>query len=245
MGESGIIPPKVKCHQNVILYFIRLNSMPTGSVVKNVFLEQKRLHDLGFKNWYSKVMLLAQSYRIDLQNVEYNESTKKAIKTNIRNAFIQTWKSNLQSLTTNSSLRTYRTYKNNFEPEPYLSLINKPKYLTAFARFRAGSHTLEIERGRYNNPRTPIEERLCVNCSHIEDEKHFLTQCISYSNERSKLYEKIAKLYPVFMNFCDDEKFIFLMKNTNAQILSWTSKFIHDSMLQRSVQHILPVHSSS
>ena len=27
----------------------------------------------------------------------------------------------------------------------------------SFSRFRAGSHTLEIERGRYNNPRTPMK----------------------------------------------------------------------------------------
>ena len=104
---------------------------------------------------------------------------------------------------------------------------------------------LEIERGRYTNPRTPIEERVCVSCSHIEDEKHFLTICVSYCNERIKLYEKICKVHPRFTSMSDDEKFLFMMTNTNPQILTWTSKFIHDAMVQRSTQHNLPVHISS
>ena len=240
MGESGIIPPKIKCHQNIILYFIRLNSMPFGSVVKNVFLELKRMHGLGFKNWYSKVLMIAKNYKIDIVNANYSNNVKIAVKNDIKNVFIETWKSKLQSLTSNSSLRTYRIFKNNFEVEPYLTLIKKTKYLTAFARFRAGSHTLEIERGRYTNPRTPIEERLCASCNTIEDEKHFLIKCKMYSNERDSFYRKIYELYPLFSNMCDDEKFIYLMKNTNAQILSWTGKFIHDSMFQRSICHILP-----
>ena len=156
MGESGIIPPKVKCHENVIMYFCRLNSLPIGSVLKNVFLELKRLHDMGFENWYSRVLLLAKNYKIDVMNIKFNESSKNMIKTNIRNVFIQNWISKLQNLTTNPSLRTYCLFKKNFEAESYLQLINKPQYLSAFARFRAGSHTLEIERGRYTNPRTPI-----------------------------------------------------------------------------------------
>ena len=238
IGEAGIIPPKIKCHQNVILYFIRLNSLPIGSVLKNVFLELKRLHDLGFSNWYSKVLKLARDYNIDPLNIEYSESAKRMIKSKLRNAFIETWKSNLQNLTAHSSLRTYSVFKSNFEPEPYLSLIKKPKYLTALARFRAGSHTLEIERGRYTNPRTPIENRLCATCSEIEDEKHFLIKCKFISTERVKLFEKIYKLYPNFENSCDDEKCIFLMTNNNAQILSWTGKFIHDAMHLRSIDRI-------
>ena len=100
-------------------------------------------------------------------------------------------------------------FKNDFELEPYLHLINKARYLTAFARFRTGSHTLEIERGRYTNPRTPIENRLCSTCSEIEDEMHFLTKCKLFSTERVKLYEKIYKLYPDFQTYCNSEQFIF------------------------------------
>ena len=235
MGESGMIPPKVKCHENVILYFIRLNSLPNGSVVKHVFLEQKRLHSLGFNTWYSKVLGIAKHYDLDPLIFEYNENTKKTIKTNIRNVFIQSWKSNLQSLTANSSLRTYRIIKSDFRHEPYLSLIKKSKYLIAFARFRAGSHTLEIERGRYTNPRTPVEKRLCITCGEVEDEKHFLINCKLYHIDRIKLYENICNLDPHFLNMRDEEKFTHLMKNDNSQILTWTGKFIHDQMYQRSV----------
>ena len=238
MGETGIIPPEVKCHQSVMLYFIRLNSLPTGSVVKNVFLELERLHDNGFSNWYTSVLELAKSYKIDLTNYNFSESTKRTIKTIVKQSFIQSWKCDLSNITANPSLRTYSTFKNEFKPEPFLSLIKKPKYVTAFSRFRAGSHTLEVERGRYTNPRTPLHERLCNTCSEIEDEKHFLISCKLYQDERITLFDKICKLYPLFSLLNDQQKFVYLMSNIEEQLLTWVAKFIHDSMHKRAVCHL-------
>ena len=190
MGESGIIPPKVKCHQNVILYFIRLNSLPNGSVVKNVFIELQRLHNLGLRNWYSKVLELADKYNIDPLQFHYSDNIKRLIKTIIADSFVQSWRSDLINIERNPVLRTYCTFKNDFNPEPYLSSIKKTKYLIAFSKFRAGSHVLEVERGRYTNPRTPLEQRLCSACSEIEDEKHFLITCVIYADARRNLFEK-------------------------------------------------------
>ena len=108
--------------------------------------------------------------------------------------------------------------------------------MIAFTRFRSGSHTLEIERGRYTNPKTLFEERLCLTCTEIEDEKHFLTVCRLFDADRKILYSRISELQSEFMNLNNDEQFIFLMKNDKPQILSWTAKFIHDSMNQRSLK---------
>ena len=47
-----------------------------------------------------------------------------------------------------------------------------------------------IEKGRYSN--TPIAERKCQICDVIEDEYHFLDNCIKYDNIRSKLMEEIS-----------------------------------------------------
>ena len=165
MGESGMIPPNIKCHINVIIYFVRLNSMKSGPVIKNVFNELHNFHNLGFKNWYSNVLELAKQYNIDPTSLEYNMSTKKSIKSIVCASFIESWKLELQNTEKNTSLDTYKIIKSNYMKEPYLTKIKKQKYLSSFSRFRAGSHALEIERGRYTNPRIPRALRLCVNCN--------------------------------------------------------------------------------
>ena len=121
--------------------------------------------------------------------------------------------------------------------EPYLTKIKKQKYLSSFSRFRAGSHALEIERGRYTNPRTPRAQRLCVNCNKVEDEIHFLIHCKLYENQRTSLFQKINCVNPYYLDFEDKDKFIFLMTNNNPSILTWVAKFIHESMIKRSELH--------
>ena len=238
MGESGVIPPKTRCHQNAILYFIRLNSMPTGSLVKSVFLELKHLHNMGVNTWYSKVIELARYYKIDPLMFTYCDRTKLEVKTITKNIFIQKWTADLQNVALNPSLRTYNLFKKNFVTEPYLSLIKKPKYLIAFSRFRAGSHILEVERGRYTNPRTPINQRLCIICQELEDELHFLIECRIYENERTLLFNKIYAVYPFLFELDRREKFTFMMSNTNEKVLSWVGKFIYHSMKTRADYHM-------
>ena len=156
----------------------------------------------------------------------------------IKKAFIDSWKSDLHNLLENPSLCTYSLIKEDFKYEPYLKQIKKPKYLIAFSRFRNGSHILEIERGRYTNPRTPREDRLCVACKVVEDELHFLINCKLYQHERGILLAKISNLYPTFLNSKPIDKFHFLMTNGEATILTWVGKFIHDSMHKRVIYHM-------
>ena len=108
----------------------------------------------------------------------------------------------------------------------------------ALSRFRAGLHTLKVERGRYTIPRTPLHLRLCAVCQEIEDEKHFLIHCKNYELERTNLYVKIIELCPTFNQLSNHQKFIYLMKNTNEQLLTWVAKFIHDAMHQRAARHL-------
>ena len=138
----------------------------------------------------------------------------------------------------NPSLCTYNLIKEDFKYESYLTQIKKPKYLIAFSRFRNGSHILEVERGRYTNPRTPREDRLCVVCKEVEDELHFLINCKLYQEERGLLFAKVSNFYPTFLNYSPIDKFCFLMTNNEATILTWVVKCIHDSMYKRNAYHM-------
>ena len=132
----------------------------------------------------------------------------------------------------------YTLIKSEFICESYLKQIKKTKYLIAFSRFRAGSHTLEIERGRYSNPKTPRDQRLCFVCGYIEDELHFLITCKLYENERLDLFNKIININPSFNDLSPKEKFVFMMTCDIPSILTWVAQFIHNSMLKRAECHL-------
>ena len=134
-------------------------------------------------------------------------------------------------------MRTYRLLKTDFMCEPFICLIKKQKYVFALARFRAGSHSLEIERGRYTNPKTPAYLRLCSECHEVEDEIHFLITCKRYENERRHLFDSIIRIQADFEALDDQEKFVYLMRLENEQILTWIAKFIHDSMNKREIYY--------
>lgn len=56
-------------------------------------------------------------------------------------------------------------------------------------------------KGRYNN--TPLGQRICKHCidNKIEDEFHFICECILYQDDRKKFYDDIVNIIPRFCNF--------------------------------------------
>ena len=236
LGETGVLPPSILCHKNVILFYIRLNSLPAGSVLKSVFSEIKRLSSVGINsnNWCTQVCGLALSYNLDIEHMEYNKSTINLIKYSIRNKFIGDWKIKLTHLTQHPILRTYSLFKTNFECESYLENIKYYKYRIALTKFRTSSHMLEIERGRHTNPITPVNLRLCHICKVVEDEYHFLMECSIYDNDRLRLMTNIANKFPPFIDLSMYHKFVFLLSFNDPQIHTWVAKFIYNSFSLRS-----------
>ena len=92
----------------------------------------------------------------------------------------------------NPILRTYTMFKTEFGSEKYTEAISDCRYRIAMTKLRSSSHTLEVERGRYTNPKTNICERLCPVCNVIEDEIHFLANCKLYDAERTHFFGKVT-----------------------------------------------------
>ena len=57
------------------------------------------------------------------------------------------------------------------------------------ARFRLGSHFLEIEKGLHCVPKVPWKNRICKRCasSKVDDALHLLQECSHFNNERQNL----------------------------------------------------------
>ena len=89
-----------------------------------------------------------------------------------------------------SHLENLYSIWNSAQVEPYLYLVNNPKYKIAISKLRTSSHKLEIERSLYTRPITPREKRICHQCKVVEDKFHFMLQCYIYTVERDDLLKK-------------------------------------------------------
>ena len=125
-------------------------------------------------------------------------------------------------------LRSYRTYKNIFKFEKYLSNIYNDHERFNMTRLRTSNHRLHFETGRYTTPKTPINERVCKNCDtgQVEDEKHFLLLCPKYNELRAN---HIYSCYNQnILNINDNNLvFIWLMGNEDNTVCRKIAKYIN------------------
>jgi hypothetical protein len=85
-------------------------------------------------------------------------------------------------------LRYYKDVINpNLEDENYISVFPSLKKKIIIAMIRTNSHELYSEIGRWSIPKTSWDERVCHLCDtkKVEDEKHFLLDCPTYTHIRS------------------------------------------------------------
>lgn len=229
-GELGYIPPSIKCHHRLFCYYMRLKTLPDSMLVKKAFNDMLRLHEQGFTTWVTKVHAHALVYGLDLE--AQNVSTFKIMcKNHLYTHFINTWQSKLSDTTNNPILRTYRLFKSKFQFEPYLNTIKNYQHRQGLTRLRSNSHDLEIERGRHHN--IPVSDRLCDSCNVIEDEFHFMLNCVKNERERDDLFSKINRVFPNYDTLDNISKFVYLFKSDDPQIVTWLSKYIADSLKVR------------
>ena len=231
VGESGQIPPSVSCHINAISYLHRLQNLTTNNLVNDMYMELFKLHECGFNTWVSKTLNLVQEYGINV-NMGSTTCFNRYCKSHIYNHFKISWKDEVQNIDKKTILRNYEKVKSEFGMEPYLHLIADFRYRNALTRLRTSSHTLEIERGLYTTPKTPVCDRRCRTCDATEDEMHFLMNCVEYGNMRDDFYAKVENRCVGFSSLNDNQKYSFLMTDTDPYILVWLGKFIYQFFYQ-------------
>ena len=70
------------------------------------------------------------------------------LKDKLFSQYVQVVNTKLAALSTDSKLRTYKSFKSEFCMEPYIFSLPSITYMQAIAKFRLSSHNLRIETGR-------------------------------------------------------------------------------------------------
>ena len=138
----------------------------------------------------------------------------------------QEWNEKLHTV---SKLRTYVTFKSNYETETYLKLNICKAERSHLAQFRCAVVPLKIETGRFLG--LNVEDRLCQVCDQnaVENEIHFLLHCTLYDDLRRAMIVKSERRDIGFRTLTETEKLTLILKHEERQC----AKFIFSAMQRR------------
>jgi len=176
-----------------------VSRMSSSRLVKQVYEHSRALYEAGQKSrWCKYTHALLQELGMEeiwqQGTIECDEKTwDKELREKIQEREEKEWR---ERMNTKPKLRTYRTLKQTLKFEPYLK-HDDPQAREIMTRLRGGTNELRIETGRYPNTnrdrRLEPHERRCLLCmsGEIEDEKHFVLQCVLYEDLRKKMFDVV------------------------------------------------------
>ena len=229
LGECGRLPLYTIYYTKCIKYWIKIIMMDDSRLPKSAYKMLLALDMAGRVNWVTNVKNLLYKYGFGFvfisQEVGNIELFVSEFKQRVSDCAAQDWHSELESST---KLETYVTFKSLLETEKYLNVIHVRKYSRALAKFRMSNHQLEIENGRRHY--TVRNERYCKYCllfniNVVEDEFHFLSNCMLY-NDRRKICSPFLITNSMY-NFC------MVMRSKDKNIMFSLSKFIFLANIKR------------
>ena len=207
----------------IIKYWFKILQTPENKYIKFIYNMMIRdIEELPNKaNWASLVRDLLASLGFRevwlAQGVGNVSAFLSVLKQRLSDTFMQNWHDRINN---SSRANFYKTIMQ-FRFQPHLENINVYKYIQALSKLRVSSHRLAIESGTWARPtRIPIGERKCVNCNILEDEFHFVIECIMYTDLRIKYIPKYYWERPS-MN-----KFVALVNTTSIKLLRNFSVYV-------------------
>ena len=220
-GDMGWVSCNVKLKIETVRLWCRLKQMSGNRIPLKVHKWSLNVN----KSWEKSMLSFISEH--NLENAMLVERPNKSAcilltRQKLTETENEKWRQKLMSNGSEQNgnkLRTYRTYKTQFETEHYVKLNMSRDQRRILAKFRSCNLPLEIEKGRYTRPKTPVHERLCKYCKaqEIEDETHLLISCDFYDDIRYELFALAGQFDSNFINLLPENKMVFLMQNPNLQ----------------------------
>jgi len=181
LGEVGRLPLAFFRLRLILKYWNRLCASPEHRLLKKAFIDSAHLAATS-QTWVS--LLRAQLQKLGIPCEGLHPIDKVHVH-DLEVKFVEGWKLKLskQSIKTQTYTRITAL---DFKMQDYLKNEKNKIRRQLFARFRTGSHWLQVQVGRFKG--APRETRTCEQCSlhEIEDEEHCLLKCSRYENIRAR-----------------------------------------------------------
>ena len=173
--------------------------MPNSRIPKAVFEWDLKLRGMGKKSWSFHPNKLFE--QLNCTNIQTDSSGIfcATVWDAITSSCLSKWRQEVQGVESGRSesggkLALYRKFKSSPKLEPYVKLNLPVKVRRVVAGLRAGCLPLQIELGRYTQPKTPLKERICPVCTEeVQSQEHFLVRCEPLRESRNKLLDVVCK----------------------------------------------------
>jgi hypothetical protein len=202
LGELGWWTMKGRRDLLRLKYWGRIVGMADSRLVKQVYVESRKRQEGGKQSkWCADTKALLEGLGMEgawarrnwteEEQKGWNSAVWKAINSKEE----QEWKERTMK---KPKLRTYRLLKKELCFEAYLTDEDR-KARAVMTRLRGGTNELRIEIGRYpittRDRRLEVHERQCLLCmsGEVEDEKHFVLDCVIYEDLRAKMKTILLK----------------------------------------------------
>ena len=238
-SEFGIFALAIYGLKNSLNYWIHLvNSKDITFAVKSY--KDSMAFFRGFASKFKVFMHI-----IDFDHVWINQCTFSknrlihSVFNKLKDSYSQYWKTCLfddsKNAVNGNKLRTYRTFKVDYEREMYLLINDLPKtHISSFAKFRISAHSLETEKDRHK--KLLLTERICPLCkSCVETEIHFLLHCQPLSEHRNNFYKELEEITPIFNSMSDNDKFCYILQNREYDVLCICISHVHKMFVARDI----------
>ena len=234
-SELGRLPLSSFIKTQTLMYYFRIALNDINPFVKEALIINKNLHSRGKYSWYTFIKNIADELDIDISHIQEDKSFKKikhSLKTKLKHDITKKYESKtlekLSNLTDSSKLFLYSKLKTEIKLEEYLQKDNSFINRQMMSKFRLSDHILKIEMGRYQN--IPREQRLCTQCSVIDDEYHFFFNCKINGSIRDNFLSKIKQNNPNFSEYILPFDKLKLVLNPQFELLPNVCDFIKQSL---------------
>ena len=172
-------------------------------------------------------MLQTYLLKVEAQEIDCRSMANMLLQRMI-DQFNQT---SFEFINSSSKMRILNLLKDKPGRETYLCEVTNSKHRAAMTKLRLSSHSLEIEKGRYD--KTEPQDRLCCYClalhtREVEDKVHFLINCPQYKELRDTYLSPHILKNNLISN---EEKFIQTMTDNNN--VRSIAKFISQALEDR------------
>lgn len=247
-GELGWHPIYFQIIISVLKYWHRLANEDNNSLLHDALQTHANIKQLEGSNYIDTVKIILQKLNINIPLSLLSNYTSQQFTRLIKDCTTESLESEWQDSVNKSGnnkkhggnkLRTYATFKSQFQFEPYLAHVTNQQHRRILCQFRTSCHKLNIERGRYHNVRA--DDRICPYCQQnkVEDEMHFLMECSLYNDERDTYLQKVYSKCPQLRILQKNMLFLWITTAEDQYICLETAKFLHACFSKRKCQNTM------
>ena len=229
-AEMGRFPLKIVIDKLTLKFFNHLISLPNDCIAKQCLILSDTLSKSNKNCYITNLQKLMHNYSPNQTisiNQNFTNSFLNELDSSMKTYYFNLWK---QLLGNSPKLSFYATFKEYYDEENYLNIINNFDQRKQFTKFRICNHNLAIETGRYSKPKTPRDQRYCLLCNDnkVESEEHMIFECSIYSDFRKHLQSKLTNKIDFSINNSKS-----LMNSTDDEIIFYLSTFLWKSFSLR------------